>query len=82
MGKEDERRKVVTLLIFILIIISIPSFPHSFVPGLNLPFFCKSYPPQPSFSSSRLTPRIPGLFTDTSEHIRFVLFSFFSVFPF
>jgi len=25
MGKEDERRKVVTLLIFILIIISIPS---------------------------------------------------------
>jgi len=38
---------------------------------------CKSLPPQPSFSSSGLTPRIPrGLFTDTSEHIRFLHFSF------
>jgi len=46
--------------------------------------FCKSFPRQPSFSSSGLTPRIPpGLFTDTCEHIRFsslvLLFLLFGV---
>ena len=48
----------VMLLTFILIIISIPSPPHSFIPGLK-PFFCKFFPPLSSFSSSGLTPRIP-----------------------
>jgi len=71
------------LLTFILIIISIPSplthpLPlHSFIPGLK-----------PSFStglSHRSLPFLlqdwlrgfPGLFTDTSEHIRFFSFYFF-----
>jgi len=75
------------LLTFILIIISIPSplthpLPlHSFIPGLK-----------PSFStgpSHRSLPFLlqdwlrgfPGLFTDTSEHIRFLVFTF-SVFHF
>ena len=41
----------------------------------------KSFPPQPPFSSSRLTPRIPGLFTEVlDEHILFYFFSF-SSFP-
>jgi len=36
-----------------------------------------------AFSSSRLTPRIPRTVCDTSEHIRFLLFSFlFSTFYF
>jgi len=44
--------------------------------------FCRSFPPQPSFSSPGLTRRIPcGLFTDTSENIGvFLLLVFFSVF--
>ena len=42
-----------------------PSLFHS---RLKTFLFCKSFPPQPSFSSSKLTPRIPPLFTDTSEH--------------
>jgi len=42
--------------------------------------FCKSVPPQPSFSSSELTTWVH--WTVTSEHIRFSLFSFFSVFHF
>jgi len=34
-----------------------------------------SHPPWPLFSSPGLSPRIPrGLFTDTSEHIRFFTF--------
>jgi len=33
-------------------------------------------PPQPSFSSSGLTPRILRTVTDTSEHIRFFILSF------
>ena len=44
----------VMLLTFILIIISIPSPPHSLIPGLKPSFFAN-----PSFSSSGLTPRIP-----------------------
>ena len=49
-----------------------PSALHSFIPGLK-----------PSFSAnpSHLLPDwlngFPGLFTDTSDHIRFLLFSFF-----
>jgi len=42
---------------------------------------CKSFPPQPPLFSSRLTPRIPGLFTEVlDEHILFYFFSF-SSFP-
>jgi len=58
-----------------------PSPHHTFIPGLK-PFFSAnpSHRSLPFFSSG-LTPRIPrGQFTDTSEHIRFLLFSF-SVFP-
>ena len=69
------------LLTFILIIISIPSPAHSFTPGLK-----------PSFSanpSRRSLPSVlqdwlhgfPGLFTNTSEHIRFYFLVFlFSTF--
>ena len=58
-------------------VISIPSPTHSFIPGLKPSssgnFFHRSL----SFSSSGLITWIPGiLFTDTSEHIRFLLFSF------
>ena len=53
-----------------------PSLFHS---RLKTFLFCKSFPSQPSFSSSKLTPRIPPLFTDTSEHrpIRFFRFLVF-----
>ena len=37
--------------------------------------FCKSFPPQP-FLNFFFTHGFPRLFTDTSEHIRFLLFSF------
>jgi len=72
-----ESYTVVMLPTFVLIIISIPSPTHSFIPGLKPSssgnFFHRSL----SFSSSGLITWIPGiLFTDTSEHIRFLLFSF------
>jgi len=55
--------------------------PRSFSPGLKPSFSANPSHHSPSFSSSGLTTWIPrGLFTDTSEHIRFLLFSF-SVFP-
>ena len=68
------------LLTFILIIISIPSPTHSFIPDLK-----PSFSANPSLSSLPFLLQgclhgFPGLFTDTSEHIRFLLFSF-SVFP-
>jgi len=57
------------LLIFILLIISITdSLFHS---RLETFLISKSFPPKPSFSSSGLTRFCPGLFIDTSEHIRF-----------
>jgi len=75
-----ESYTVIMLLTFIFIIITIPSPPHSFIPGLK-----------PSFSANPSQHSIPffrtdyidslGLFTYTSEHIRFSLFSF-SVFHF
>jgi len=44
---------------------------------------CKSVPPRSlSFSSSGFTTWIPQTFTVTSEHIRLLLFSFFSVLHF
>jgi len=65
------------LLTFILIIISIPSPTHSFIPGLK-----PSFSANPSHRSLPilLQDRLHGLFTDTSEHIRFFLFSL-SVLP-
>jgi len=49
-----ESYTVVMLLTFILIAISIPSPPHSLIPGLK-----PSFSANPSFSVSGLTPWIP-----------------------
>ena len=62
---------LLTLLTFILSIVSIPSPPHSFIPGLK-----PSFSPNPSHCSLPFLLQdwlrgFPGLFTDTSEHIRF-----------
>ena len=59
---------VIMLLTFMLIIVSIPSAPHSFIPGLK-----PSFPANPSHRSLSFflhnwLCRFPGLFTDTSEH--------------
>jgi len=66
------------LLTFILIIISIPSPPHSFIPRSNLPFSA-SPSPLPFFllQDLGLLHGLPGLFTYTSEHIRFFYFLVF-----
>ena len=50
---------VVMLVTFIVIIISIPLPPHSFIPGLIPSFSANSSHRSLSFSSSGLTPRIP-----------------------
>jgi len=72
---------VVMLLTFILSSSSIPLPPHCFIPGLKTFLFCKSsHRSLPFFSRTDCTDS-PGLFTDTSEHIRFLLVSF-SVFHF
>ena len=61
--------------------ISSPS--HSFLPGLKRSFFCKSFPPQHSFSSSELTTRFPGtVYRYFWAYPFFLLFSFSSVFHF
>ena len=77
-----ESYTVVILLTFILIILSIPSPPRSFIPGLNLPF--SANPTNRSLLFLRLQDRLHGfplLFTDTSEYIRFLLLVFlFSIF--
>ena len=67
---------VVMLLTFIhIIIISIPSRTHSSIPGLKPSFSANpSYRSLP-FLQDRLH-GFPALFTDTSEHTRFLLFSF------
>jgi len=46
---------------------------YSFIPGLK-PFFSANPSQRNLFSFSGLTPWIPRLFTDTSEHIRFLIF--------
>jgi len=69
------------LLAFILIIISIPSPPHSFIPGLKPSFSVNPSHGSLPFLLQDWLYRFPGLFTDTSEHIRFLLVSF-SVFHF
>ena len=77
-----ESYAVVILLTFILIILSIPSPPRSFIPGLNLPF--SANPTNRSLPFLLLQDGLHGfplLFTDTSEYIRFFTFSF-SVFHF
>ena len=76
-----ESYAVIILLTFILIIISLPSPTHSFIPGLK-----PSFSANPSHRSLFLLLQeglheFPGPFTDTSEHIRFFTFSF-SVFHF
>ena len=72
-----ESYTVVMLLTFILIIISIPSPPHSFIPDLKPSF--SAYPPHhslPFFFRTDYIHGFPRLFTVTSEHIRFLLYSF------
>jgi len=49
--------------------------PSLFRSGLRTFLFRKSFSPLPLFSSSGLIPRIPGLFTDTSEHTDIFYFS-------
>ena len=58
------------LLTFILIIISIPPPRHSFIPGLNLPFSANSSHCSLPFLLQDWLHGFPGLFTDTSDHIR------------
>jgi len=66
---------VVMLLPFILIIISIPSLPLFFIPGLKSSFSANpSHRSLPFLLQDRL-PGFPGLFTDTSEHTIFLLLS-------
>ena len=63
-------------LTIILIIISFPSLTLSFIPDLKPSFSANPSHCSLSFSSFGLTTRIPQTFTVTSEHIRFLLFSF------
>jgi len=71
-----ESYTVVVLLTFI-IIISIPSPRHSFIPDLNLPFL--QILPTVAFLSSRLY-GFPRLFIVTSEHagLYFLVFLFYT----
>jgi len=61
------------------ILIQRPTVFHS---GLKTSLFCKSVPPQPSFSSPGLTPPISltAFYTDTAEHIDFFYFLVFLFF--
>ena len=56
------------LLTFILIIISIPSPLHSFIPGLKPSFSANSSHRSLPFLLPDWLQGFPGLFTDTSEH--------------
>ena len=82
-GFQDFNRQfytVVMLLTFRLLILSIPSPLHSFIPGLNLPFYANPAHHSLPFLLHDLLHQFPGLFTDTSEHIRFFYFLVFSAF--
>ena len=58
--------------------VSIPSRPHSFIPGLKPSLSANlSHRSLPFLLQNRLH-RFPGLFTDTFEHTRFYFFSLFS----
>jgi len=72
-----ESYTVVMLLTFILIISSIPSPPHSFIPGLKPSFSAKPSHRSLPFLLQDWLRGFPGLFTNTSEHIRFLVFLFF-----
>ena len=61
----------------IVIIISIPSPTHFFIPGLKPSFSANPFHRSLPFLLQDWLHGFPGLFTDTSEHIRFLLFSFF-----
>jgi len=64
---------LLTFILIIIIIISILSPPYSFIP-VSKPFF--------SANLQDWLHGFPGLFADISEHIRFLLFSFFLFFHF
>ena len=66
-------------LTFILIIISIPS-PLLFRSRFKKFLFCKSFPPQPSFSSSGLTPRTVYRYFWAYPFFYFLVFPVFHVF--
>ena len=66
------------LLTFMLIFISISSPPHSFIPAS---FSANSSHRSLPFLLQDRLHGFPGLFTDTSEHIRFYFVVFSSVFP-
>ena len=57
-----------------------PSPLHSFIPGL-IPSFLQILPTVAIVFPRTNVPLITGLFTDTSEPIRFLLFTFFSTLP-
>ena len=63
-------------VIFIIIIISIPSPTHSFIPDLKPSFSANPSHRSLSSSSSKLTTWIPKTFTVTSEHVRFYFLVF------
>jgi len=67
---------VVMLLTFILITISIPSPPHSFIPGLKPSFSANPSNCSLPFRLQDWLHGFPRLFTDTSEHTRFSRFTF------
>ena len=71
---------VVMLLTFILITISIPSPPHSFIPDLKPSFSANPSHCSLSFSSSGLTPWIPWTFYGYFWAYTFFTF-YFSVLP-
>jgi len=60
----------------ILIIISIPSPRHTFIPGLKLSFSANPSHSSLSFYSSGLTTCIPQTYTATSKHTRFYFLVF------
>jgi len=62
---------LLTVILIIIISFITPSLFHSM---LQTFLFCKSFPTQPSVSSSGLTAWIPRTFIVTSEHIRFYFF--------
>jgi len=87
-GVEDSCAKhlttefyaVIMLLTFILIIISIPSPPHSFIPGLSENFpFLQILPTVPFLYFFRTDSMhgFPRLLTTTSEYMHFLHFLFF-----
>jgi len=67
----------ITVILIIIIIISFPSPPHSFIPRIKPSFSANHSHRSLSFSSSGLTTWIPQTLTVTSEHIHFYFLVFF-----